>query len=186
MSPLTSLLLSLVNVTQLPQVQYSHLTCLTMMYLQRCWRLWTLLNLETGWSSWTRIGPKTCANGKLRHILMFGHMICVSLQTGLRCKKNRYLPDLECFTAFSMKSTIVLLLNFVKLPKLKLPVRKYALVKLDTNYFVQRQQNTDVIQFQNSYPGRVLFWHGEQTRWVWRWGCKKHIEIFTGVKTLLS
>ena len=31
-----------------------------MMYLQRCWRLWTLLNLDTGCSSWTRMGPKTC------------------------------------------------------------------------------------------------------------------------------
>ena len=51
-------------------------------------------------------------------------LTCNSLYTGLRCKKNRYLPDLECSTAFSMKSTIVLLLNFVKLPKLKLPERE--------------------------------------------------------------
>ena len=61
------------------------------------------------------------------HFFMFFErsltLICNSSLTGLRCKKNRYLPDLECSTAFSMKSTIVLLLNFVKLPKLKLPER---------------------------------------------------------------
>ena len=47
------------GIVSMPQEQWRYLTCLTMMYLQRCWRLWTLLNLETGCSNWTRIGPKT-------------------------------------------------------------------------------------------------------------------------------
>ena len=67
--------------------------------LHWCWRLWTFLNLDNGCSSCTLIGPKT----------------------GLRWRKNRYLPDRECWTAFSMNSTMVLLLNLVKVPKLKFP-----------------------------------------------------------------
>ena len=38
-----------------------------------------------------------------------------------------------------MKSTIVLLLNLVKLPKLKLPEQKYPLVKLNTHNVVQQR-----------------------------------------------
>ena len=97
---------------------------------------------------------------------MFGHMICVSLQTGLRCKKNRYLPDLECSTAFSMKSTIVLLLNFVKLPKLKLPVRKYALVKLDTNK-TQTLDNFKILTlvvFYSDMANKPVEFEGEAAR----------------------
>lgn len=44
-------------------------------------------------------------------------------RTGLLCRKKRNLPDLECCTAFSMKSTIVLLLNLANVPKLKLPAK---------------------------------------------------------------
>ena len=69
--------------------------------------------------------------------------------TGLRCRKKRYLPDLECSTAFSMNSTIVLLLNFVKLPKLKLPARKLGYNVVD---FVNKNDGECI-----SYPGRVLF-----------------------------
>jgi hypothetical protein len=41
--------------------------------------------------------------------------------TGRLRRKNRNLPERECSTAFSIKSTMVVLLNLVKLPKLKLP-----------------------------------------------------------------
>ena len=70
--------------------------------LHICWRLLICFNLETGFNSWTRIGPLS----------------------GLLCKKNKYRPERECSTAFSMKSTIVLLLNFVRLPKLKFPKKQ--------------------------------------------------------------
>ena len=64
-----------------------------------CWRLRICFNLDTGFKSWTRIGPRS----------------------GRRWRKNKYRPERECSTAFSIKSTIVLLLNLVRLPKLKLP-----------------------------------------------------------------
>ena len=102
----------------------THRTCLTMMYLQRCCRLCTLLNLDTGCNSWTLMGPNTwnfCSIQDPWKCIVLPRNCFV---TGLRCRKKRYLPDLECSTAFSMNSTIVLLLNFVKLPKLKLPARK--------------------------------------------------------------
>ena len=68
-------------------------------YLHMCWRLRICFNLDTGFKSWTRIGPRS----------------------GRRWRKNKYRPERECSTAFSIKSTIVLLLNLVRLPKLKLP-----------------------------------------------------------------
>ena len=71
----------------------------TTSYLHICWRLWTCLNRDTGCNSCTLMGPRT----------------------GRRCKKNKYRPLRECSTAFSMKSTMVWLLNLVELPKLKLP-----------------------------------------------------------------
>ena len=48
-----------------------------------------------------------------------------------------------------MNSTIVLLLNFVKLPKLKLPARKLDYNVVD---FVNKNDGECI-----SYPGRVLF-----------------------------
>ena len=47
----------------------------------------------------------------------------IAFLTGLRWRKNKYRPDLECSTAFSINSTTVGLLNRVKLPKLKFPAK---------------------------------------------------------------
>ena len=52
--------------------------------------------------------------------------------TGRRWRKKRYLPDRECSTAFSIKSTIVVLLNRVKLPKLKFPERSTDLITIES------------------------------------------------------
>lgn len=71
-------------------------------YLHMCCKLCTLLNLDTGYSSWTLTGPNT----------------------GLKFKKNRYRPLREVSTAFSMNSTIVCALNIVQPPKQKLPDEK--------------------------------------------------------------
>ena len=58
---------------------------------------------------------------KHSYSLHIGNAIVV--HTGLRWRKNKYRPDLECSTAFSINSTTVGLLNRVKLPKLKFPAK---------------------------------------------------------------
>ena len=108
-------------------------------YLHWCWRLCTLLNLETGWISWTRMGPRT----------------------GRRCKKKRYRPDLECWTAFSMKSTMVLLLKLVRCPKLKLPVREYEITVLHLPPLHLKAWN-------QSYLDHVLSEHASHFHWAWK------------------
>ena len=51
------------------------------------------------------------------------YFLTIVFLTGLRWRKNKYRPDLECSTAFSINSTTVGLLNRVKLPKLKFPAK---------------------------------------------------------------
>ena len=106
--------------------------------LHICWRLLICFNLETGFNSWTRIGPRS----------------------GLLCRKNKYRPERECSTAFSMKSTIVLLLNFVRLPKLKFPENKKMLLRHSQNPTIYYQIDyTKLIKFGGKYyvPTLVMF-----------------------------
>ena len=76
--------------------------------------------------------------------------------TGLRCRKKRYLPDLECSTAFSMNSTIVLLLNFVKLPKLKLPARKLGYNVVDFVNKNDRNVFLTLVVFYSDVPNKPI------------------------------
>lgn len=94
---------------------------LVITYRHICWRLWICLNRDTGFVSWTLIGPCSGRRWKKNKYLKWNQTMKNLFLIELILMNDIYRPLRELSTAFSMNSIIVRDLNLAHDPNENVP-----------------------------------------------------------------